>query len=587
MTARTDFAAGPVDRGKLAEFWYGLRTGFGYSPAVIVLMAVMLGLMLPPIIFLLNSSVHTVKADGSFDEFTLRFYKELITNPRFFNNLINTTVYAVGSAIIAIVLGTIQAWIVERTNTPLRRYVFLVSIISLGIPSVLYTVAFLLLLGKNGPVNELLGVFFGTENGPILDVYTMWGMVIIEGIDFAPLVFLLLASVFRSADASFEEASMMSGAGISQTFSRITIRLAAPGVFALLILIFIRAFESFETPALVGRPGGIFVLTTDIYQAVQLDTPPNYGQAGAFSVALLLLVVVLLYWYNRLSRHAERFQTITGKGFRPRVMDLGKWRYFTAAILVVMFIVIIVLPVSIVVWASFLPYYQPFSLKALPLFTLDNFAEVLDAGLLLDSVSNTLILGVATATVVSLFTTVCAWLAVRRYKGGWMLDQLATMPLILPSIVLGVALLQVFLNTPFGLYGTLTSLVLASMIRYLPYGMRYSYAGVLQIHTELEEASAMSGARGPGTFIRIVVPLVAPALITCWLFVFLSSTKAVSLMILLIGPDSHIVAVTIFDLWENGALPELAALGVAWTAFMTVVSGFFYYIARRYGLTVK
>ena len=586
MTARTVTAAGAFGREKLADFWYGLRTGFGYSPAVIVLAAVMLGLMLPPIIFLLNSSVHTVKPDGSFDQFTWQFYRELVTNPRFFNNFINTTVYAVGSAVVAIFLGTIQAWIVERTNTPLRRYVFLVSIISLGIPSVLYTVAFLLLLGKNGPVNDVLAALMGTENGP-LDVYTMWGMVIIEGIDFAPLVFLLLASVFRSADASFEEASMMSGAGIAQTFNRVTLRLAAPGVFALLILIFIRAFESFETPALVGRPGGIFVLTTDIYQAAQLDTPPNYGQAGAFSVALLLVVIVLLYWYNRLSRHAERFQTITGKGFRPRVMDLGKWRYFTAAILVLMFIVIIVLPVGIVVWASFLPYYQPFSLKALPLFTLENFAEVLDAGLLLDSVTNTLILGAATATAVSLFTTVCAWLAVRRYKGGWLLDQLATMPLILPSIVLGVALLQVFLNTPFGLYGTLTSLVLASMVRYLPYGMRYSYAGVLQIHTELEEASAMSGARGPGTFIRIVVPLVAPALITCWLFVFLSATKAVSLMILLIGPDSQVVAVTIFDLWENGALPELAALGVAWTAFMTVVSGIFYYVARRYGLTVK
>ncbi|MCH7544484.1 MAG: hypothetical protein IIB65_12700, partial [Proteobacteria bacterium] len=175
MTARAVAAAEAFGREKLADFWYGLRTGFGYSPAVIVLAAVMLGLMLPPIIFLLNASVHTVKADGSFDQFTWQFYEELVTNPRFFNNFLNTTVYAVGSAVVAIFLGTIQAWIVERTNTPLRRYVFLVSIISLGIPSVLYTVAFLLLLGKKGPVNELLGMVFGTGNGPILDVYTMWG----------------------------------------------------------------------------------------------------------------------------------------------------------------------------------------------------------------------------------------------------------------------------------------------------------------------------------------------------------------------------------------------------------------------------
>lgn len=546
----------------------------------------MLVFMLPPIVFLLRSSVFTINPDGSFDQFTFQFYRELVTNPQFLNNFLNTVIYAVGSAAVAIVLGTIQAWIVERTNTPLRRYVFLVSIISLGIPSVLYTVAFLLLLGKAGPVNEMLAGLFGPGR-LFIDVYSMWGMIVIEGIDFAPLVFLLLASTFRSVDASFEEASTMCGAGIGQTFRRITFKLALPGVLALVILIFIRAFESFETPALVGRPGGIYVLTTDIYKATQVDMPPNYGQAGAFSVALLLVVMGMLYWYNRLSRNAERYQTITGKGYRPRVMDLGRWKYLTAGILIVLFMIIIVLPVSIVVWASLLPYYQPFSLAAFSLFTLENFKEVLDAGLLRDSVLNTLILGVGTATAVSLFTSVCAWLAVRRYKGAWVLDQLATMPLIFPSIVLGVALLQVFLNTPFGLYGTLLSMTLASMVRYLPYGMRYSYAGVLQIHTELEEASAVSGARGSITFMRIVAPLVAPALLTCWLFVFLSSTKAVSLMILLVGPDSQVVAVTIFDLWDDGALPELAALGVSWMAFMTCVAGLFYYVAQRYGLTVR
>jgi iron(III) transport system permease protein len=574
----TSHPAGRIGSGRSGEI-------FGFSPVVVMLIVIMLCIMVPPCIYLIKSSLHTTHPDGSFNAFTIQFYTDLIANPRFLRNLINTTIYAVGSSLVAIILGTLQAWIVERTNTPLRQYVFLASIMSLGIPSVLYTVAFLLLLGKTGPVNQLLGLLSG--GAQVIDVYSLWGMIIIEGIDFAPLVFLLLASVFRSADASFEEASMMSGAGISQTFRKITYKLALPGILALLILIFIRAFESFETPALVGRPGGIYVLTTDIFQATLIASPPNYGQAGAFSVALLLIVIGLLYCYNRLSRHAERFQTITGKGFRPRVMNLGKWRYLTSVILVILFLIIIVFPMAIVIWASLLPYYYPFGMKALEFVTLDNYRGLLDSGVAADAVKNTLILGTSTATVVSVVTAVLAWLAVRRYRGAWLLDQLATMPLVFPSIVLGVALLQLFLGLPFALYGTMITLVFASMIRYMPYGMRYSYAGILQIHTELEEASTMSGAKKTNTFARIVIPLVLPALITCWLFVFLSSTKAVSLLMLLVGPDTRVVAVAIFDLWEDGTLPELAALGVAWTGFMTLVATAFYMVARRYGLTVK
>jgi iron(III) transport system permease protein len=197
-----------------------------------------------------------------------------------------------------------------------------------------------------------------------------------------------------------------------------------------------------------------------------------------------------------------------------------------------------------------------------------------------------LILGGATATAVVPFTALCAWLAVRRYKGGWFLDQMATMPLIFPAIVMGVAFLQVFLNMPFALYGTLLSVVIASVVREMPYGMRYSYAGVLQIHTELEEASAVSGAGQVGTFLRIVMPLVAPAMITCWLFLFLIAVRAVSMPILLVGPNSQVVAVTLFDLWENGQVTELAAMGMAWMALMTVVSALFYIIVRRYRLSL-
>ncbi|MEK9684586.1 MAG: iron ABC transporter permease [Rhodospirillaceae bacterium] len=558
---------------------------FGYSPLVIILAAILIVLILPAVIYLFQASFHETNFDGSFGDFTIRYYIELVTGERFLNNCLNALIYALGSAIVAISIGVTLAWIVERTNTPFRHWVLILSIVSLGIPSVLYTISFLMLLGKAGPVNQLLMVLLGA-NEPILNVYSLWGMVIVEGIEFAPLSFLLLSSVFRSTDASFEEASMMSGANILQTFRNITFRLAMPGILALVILIFIRAFESFETPALVGLPGGVSVLTTDIYESIE-EMPANYGQAGAFSIMLLLIVGVLLYFYNQLSRKAERFQTITGKGFRPRELDLGQWRWLTFSILVLLFFVIIGFPLGIVFWVSMVPYFDGISLNALQLFTFDNYRTIARAGSLQDSLGNTIALGVAAATLVAPFTALCAWLAVRRHKGAWILDQFATAPLIFPAIVMGMAFLQLILNLPFGLYGTLLSIILASMVRYLPYGMRYSYAGILQIHTELEEASAMSGARQSTTFIRIVMPLVAPAMLTCWLFVFLVSVKAVSIPILLAGPKSQVVAITLFDMWENGITNELAALGMSWTAFMTAISIVFYWLAKRYGLTLR
>ena len=229
-----------------------------------MLILVLLILILPPTLFLIKVSIFTTKADGSFGDFTLRYYQQLFTGRFFFSALTNTAIYAIGSAVIAILLGTIQAIIVERTDTPGRSWVFLGAIISLGIPHVLYTVAWLLILGRSGPLNGLLLSAFGPQS--VINVYSMWGMTLIEGVGFVPLTFLLMSSVLRSTDASFEEAAMMSGARPIKTFWTITLRMGLPGIMALLLLVFIRAFESFEVPALVGLAGNINVLTTNIYQ---------------------------------------------------------------------------------------------------------------------------------------------------------------------------------------------------------------------------------------------------------------------------------------------------------------------------------
>jgi iron(III) transport system permease protein len=555
------------------------------SPLIAVLAGILLILILPPTLYLVFTSFYTTRPDGSFDQFTLRYYQQLFTSPYFASSLWNTVIYAIGSSFVAITLGVVQALIVERTNTPGRRYVFLSAVISLGIPHVLYVVAWLLLLGRAGPLNALIAHFIGTDGGPALNVYSMWGMILVEGVGFAPLTFLLMSAVLRSTDASFEEAALMSGAGPLKTFRSITLRLGLPGVLALMLLIGIRAFESFEVPALVGLAGNVTVLTTNIYQSSKNTGSINFGESGAYAVCLLLIVVVLLMWHNRLSHHAHQFQTITGKGYRPRVIDLGRWRYFTAAVLVIIFILAIVLPVSILVFTSLLPFYEGLTWESFGRFTLDNYMVILAPGSFRDSITNTLVLGIATSTVVVPFAALCAWLAVRRYPGGWLLDQIAMVPLVFPAIVMSVAFLHVFVNLPVPLYGTLLSVIIASAVRYLPYGMRYAYAGVLQIHTDLEDAATTSGAGRAFVFVRIVVPLIGAALVSCWLFIFLLTVQSVALPLLLVGPGTELIAVTLFDLWQNGQITELAAMGVLWLSFMLLVSAGFFFTTRRYQLS--
>ena len=549
------------------------------SPVVIVLAAILLVLVVPPALFLLNVSLHETRSDGSFGAFTLRFYRGLFAERLFLSSLSNTLVYAFGSAAIGIVVGTVQALIVERTNTPGRKMVFFGAIISLGVPHILYVVAWLLLLGRSGPVNDVIQALSGHARA--IDVYSMGGMAAIEGIGFVPLTFLLMSAALRAMDASFEEAAIMAGANPLRAFRAVTLRMAAPALCALGLLFFARAFESFEVPALVGLAGNINVLTTTIFQAMHRTGMPSYGEAGAYSICLVAIVAVLLMGQSRLARQAHKYQTITGKGFRPRIIDLGPWRYLSAAIVLVLFLIVTIVPVAMLVFTSLQPFYDGISVAALARSSLDNYRVLLGPGDFRDAIVNTLILGAATATIVTPFTALCAWLVVRRVPGAVLLDHLATLPLVFPALILSVAFLDVFVNMPLPLYGTLLSVIIASTVRYLPFGMRYAYTGALQIHPDLEGAATIAGARSAALFRRIVVPLLAASLVSAWLVVFLLSVQIVALPLLLVGPGSQVMAVTLFELWQNGQVTELASMGVVWIALMTVVSTAFYMLTRN------
>jgi iron(III) transport system permease protein len=546
---------------------------------VVVLVGLLLLAVLPPLAFLLLASIHHFQPDGSYGNLTLDHFRSILASGKIFSILLNSATYSMGAAAFALVVGATQAWLAERTDAPLRNGLYFAAMISLGVPYVLYIGGWLLFLGKSGPVNALMQPLLGAA-GPPLNIYSIPGMVFVEGMIWSPLAFLMLTSVFRNSDASFEEAAIMSGAGAWKTLRRITLGMAGPALLAFAMIVFIRASEGFEVPALVGIPGSARVFTSMIFQSLHLDIPPNVGEAAAFGVILLVVMAILLRIYDGMVRHAHRYRTITGKGFRPRVIALGRMRPLAGLLIVAVPAVVIGLPLANIIWAAALPYYEPFNVAALSKLTTANFDKVIHSPSFQDTIVNSLLLGAGTATVVCILAGVAGWCVARRVRGSGLIDVLAATPLVFPAIVLSLAFLEIFVHSG-TLYGSLTSLVVASSVAFLPYGLRYGQIGVMQIHPELEEAAQVAGARGHVIFLRIIVPLLMPALVSCWLFVFLLAVRAMALVLLLVGPDSHVVAVALFDLWQNGAIGEVAALGCIWTSIMTFFSVLFFVVARH------
>ena len=561
-----------------------MASRFDVATVVMICVSVVTGyLVLPPLYSVIQTSLFTTKLTGEIDQFTLRYYEELFRELQIIGPFLNTFYFSIGSALCATVLGGSIAWIVVRTDSPLRGLGYFTAFASFGTPFILYTIGWLLLLGKAGPVNYWLKILFD-QTGPVLNVYSMFGMILIESLLWSPFVFLMLAAAFKSMDPSLEEASAACGARVWQTMRRVSLRLMLPAFFSVMLLIFIRTFESFEIPALVGLPGDIRVLTTSIYLDAQ-KLPPRYGSAGAFSVLLMVVVAATLYFYFRLTREGDRYQTVTGKGYRPTLIHLGRWRYLAGAGLLTYSIVLLVLPFLIILWASVLPYYMQPSLEGLGKLTIKNYVTALHFPKIIDAIKNSVLLGLGSASFVMCLTLLASWLLVRtKIRGRWLLDLMTTLPLLFPGIVMGLAILRFYLFVPIPVYGTLWILLIAFVTRYIPYGIRYTHSGLLQLHKELEEASYVSGASWFSSMRRIILPLMTPSFLGGWIFIFLLSAKELSMSVLLVSPQTPVVSVAIFELWENAQVGELAAFGVIWTAILVTVAIVYYAFARRYGI---
>jgi len=570
------------DRDNKRDQRRGPRPGLIPMTLICLLVA---GLVLPALYSVLVRSFTGTTVLGTPGATTLDNYRHLFTQHGLVTVLRNTLISTAGATAVSVVVGGLLAWIVERTNAPGATLCRVTMLLALSLPYILYTIAWIMLLGPKGPVNGLAHKLFGISQ--LLNAHSLGAMILVEGLISVPLAFLFLSAVLRTVDASLEESAAVSGASMFRILMRVTGPLTLPGIVGVGLLIFIRTLEAFEIPALIGLPGNVRVMTTSIF----LDTegfPPDYGSAGAYAVLLMIGVAGLLYVSAKINKGAAAYASISGKPTRSRKVDLGVRKWLGTAAIAVYGIVGLAAPIIIVLWASLVPFYSSPNFAQLKHLTLANYRQIFGLQGFGSSVAHTVIVGLVAAIAVTAISSIGIWLQTRiKVPGGWIFEQAATLPLMIPGVILGFSLVAFYVSVPLPIYGTLLILMLGYTVRFLPYGVRYAATGMLQIHGSLEESAAVSGAGRWTTFRRVILPLARPSLVSGAIFIFLMTSKELSMAVLLASPGHEVLSVQMYDLWSNGQTTQVATIGVLWAGALLIVMGFLIAFNARRGRSLE
>lgn len=548
------------------------NSGFVAMSAVTALVAF---LVLFPLGMLLYGSFWTTRP-GFAGAFTLDNYIKAYTNTETYQLLLTTVLLIGAKTIVAVVLATALAWIVTRTDTPFRGTLEVLATLPFFIPGLLEAIAWIMLLSPNtGTINVWLRGVFGLEGAPF-NVYSLGGMIWVMSLGSTSFIFLLVVNALRNMDSSLEESARASGAGAIRTALTVSLPLVAPIILSAGMLSFIRAMDSFEVPVLLGLPAKVFVFSNRIYAAVQYDYPVNYGLATALGVSFFVLMIALIWLQNKYL-HGKDFSIVTGKGYKPRVVRLGRFKYVTLAFCILYFVFATALPLSQVVIGSFL---KVFSLPRWDLFTFDNYLAILSDLTLWRGLINTFVVCGAAAAVTVLLCTMVAYINTRtQFVGRKALDSISWLPWAIPGIVAGLGMLWAYITLPLPLYGTLVLLVIVLLTTGLPLGTRLMSGVMVQLGRELEESSRVHGASWQYTFTHVVAPLLRPALAGAFLLLFVGFSRAVSATILFVGPGTELLAVTLFSYSQAGRFQIVSALAIV----LMVINVTALVVARKLG----
>ena len=545
-----------------------------------ILLVVVGFLVLTPLCLMILNSFQTARP-GEAVVWGIEGWVKASTTPGILSAIGNTFSLAITRQAIALLIGAFFAWLVARSDIPMKGLLEFFFWLSFFLPALPETMGWILLLDpKYGLLNQgLMGL--GIVSQPLFNIYSFWGIIWAHLGGTVSVKVMLLAPAFRNLDAALEESSRISGASGWHTFFHIIIPVMAPAILVTMILGMIRSLEAFEIELLLGTPIGLQVYSTKIHELVTWE-PPQFAPAMALSTLFLGLLLFMVALQRRYIGK-RIYTTVTGRGFSMRPTQLGRWRYPAFALVLTFALFITVIPTTLLVMGTFMKLFGFFNI-ADP-WTLENWRATFSDPVLFRSIWNTLAVGLGSGVIGVFFYAFIATMIVKtRHRGRWLLDFLSWLPWSIPGILLGMALLWTFLQTKIFLpiYGTVYLLMIAMVIKSMPFGTQMIKSVLLQLGNDLEEASKVCGGTWFDTFRRVVMPLIMPALITVGLVGFISAARDISTVVLLGSGKSRTLSLLMLD-FAAGAEFEKATVVAVMVVGLVVIAAL---IARVLGSQV-
>ena len=466
-----------------------------------------------------------------------------------------------GITLVATLIGVPLAWLTVKTDMPCKRLVELSAILPFFTSTFIGGLAWIFL---GNPTNGLLKLWFGLP----VNVYSMSGIIWVTGIYMAPYMFLFTTAALRNMDTTYEEASFMCGASLWRTLTRVTLPLILPALLSGMSLVLVISMGIFGVAAILGFPAKIILLATEIYAKTVL-TPPHFGAATVCGLTLMAITAGLILLQRRILRRGS-YALVGGRGFRAKLYPLGRWTPLALAACGLYALLAVILPGLVLIKTSLQPYPTP----KFGLWTLDNWSAFFEKADLLQTLLRSLYLSTFGATFCVVLTAVIAYIIHRsNVPGRRLLEQAAVMPIGIPGIVMGLAMIWAYITWP--IWGSLWVLIIAYITLFMPYGVRALGATIVQIHPELEESSRVHRATWLRTFMRVVLPLLRPGIYSTWILLFIIFIREISAAVLLTSINTRLFPVLIFEQWTEGYLNVMSAGALLLSLVMLIVIALF------------
>lgn len=505
---------------------------------------------------------------------SLKNYLDVFADQTTYSLIRDTAIFTVGATALGIGLSVGFAWLIERTDIWGRKVLLVAMIVPMAVPNMIYSLAWILLLNpQNGWINDILGrTGLAWLN---FNIYSLPGMILVQGLSLASHAYLLVAAPFKMLDPTWEEQSAISGKGILTTLCRITLPSLKPALLAAIIFFTVVNMETFEIPGTLGMPAHVNVFSTKIYAATLPDGGlPNYGLASTLSVVLLCVAALFIWLYQRQTRNAKQFVTVTGKGFRPKRIQLGRYRILISVMAFGVVVAIVVLPLLMLIWRSLIPFYVPPSLSAFKLVSPKAYYDLVENYGLGHVIQNTALMAITAGVITTMLASLVAWMVLRApVSNGWRsaLNRLAFLPMAIPSIVIGLSFIFVYVTLPIPIYGTIWIIAIAMVTKYISFTSGMMMAAQMQISRELEEASHIAGAGWARTYRKITFPLLSAALLNCFLWVVIHVIRELAVAVMLYSPGSEVLSTKVWSLWQGGWVAQASALGIITIASLVLL----------------